>query len=299
SRDRRVTLHHPGLDQLSYYPNRNSLPYLDVYDLNEAETFVRTTLRYPAFMHGWNNLVELQLTDETPQYETDGKTLCDFFKEHLDKQNFSGWLDQKLAQRFAHTRQLLENLSKIMELEEASERAGSPMPETVMLVDDHGELRDIAIADVKTKAASAVSTQMEAANEILQQLFFLGLDDKETLINKGLCSAADVLQFALEQKLALEPGDKDMIVMLHEIEYTVMDKRYAVESQLVVMGADNRHTAMAKTVGLPLGIAAKLILNGTISLRGVHIPVSKEIYDPVLEELKKFGVSFRESNREL
>lgn len=299
SRDRRVTLHHPGLDQLSYYPNRNSLPYLDVYDLNEAETFVRTTLRYPAFMHGWNNLVELQLTDETPQYETDGKTLCDFFKEHLDKQNFSGWLDQKLAQRFAHTRQLLENLSKIMELEEASERAGSPMPETVMLVDDHGELRDIAIADVKTKAASAVSTQMEAANEILQQLFFLGLDDKETLINKGLCSAADVLQFALEQKLALEPGDKDMIVMLHEIEYTVMDKRYAVESQLVVMGADNRHTAMAKTVGLPLGIAAKLILNGTISLRGVHIPVSKEIYDPVLEELKKFGVSFRESNCEL
>jgi saccharopine dehydrogenase-like NADP-dependent oxidoreductase len=298
-RDRRVTLHYPGLDELSYYPNRNSLPYLDVYDLNEAETFVRTTLRYPAFMQGWNNLVELNLTDETPQYETDGKSLCDFFKEHLDKQNFSAWLDHKLAQRFAHTRQLLDNLSKIMELEEASEKEGSPMPETMMLVDDHGELCDLSIDEVKSRAASAVSAQMEAANAIVQQLFFLGLDDKETLINKGFCSAADVLQFALETKLVLEPGDKDMIVMLHELEYTVMDKRYAVESQLVVMGDDNRHTAMAKTVGLPLGIAAKLILNGTIQLRGVHIPVSKEIYEPVLEELKKFGVAFRESNREL
>ena len=53
---------------------------------------------------------------------------------------------------------------------------------------------------------------------------------------------------------------------------------------------------MAKTVGLPLGIAAKLILEEKIKLKGLHIPTKKEIYEPVLEELKKFGVEFKEKH---
>jgi saccharopine dehydrogenase (NADP+, L-glutamate forming) len=51
---------------------------------------------------------------------------------------------------------------------------------------------------------------------------------------------------------------------------------------------------MAKTVGLPLGIAAKLILNGTINLKGLHIPTKKEIYEPVLKELEDLGIKFQE-----
>ena len=69
---------------------------------------------------------------------------------------------------------------------------------------------------------------------ILKQLFYLGLNDNETIINKGFCSAADVLQFALEKKLALNPGDKDMIVMLHEIEYKINNKKHLVKSSLLV-----------------------------------------------------------------
>jgi len=69
-----------------------------------------------------------------------------------------------------------------------------------------------------------------------------------------------------------------------------------VKSLLVVKGEDNIRTAMAKTVGLPLGIATKLILNGTIKLKGLQIPTQKEIYEPVLNELEAHGIQFQDTN---
>ena len=71
-------------------------------------------------------------------------------------------------------------------------------------------------------------------------------------------------------------------------------QRAAIHSSLVVKGENSVNTAMAKTVGLPLGIAAKLILNGTIRSRGLLIPVAKDIYEPVLKELGKFDIKFNE-----
>src|SRR5437868_10597093 len=135
---------------------------------------------------------------------------------------------------------------------------------------------------------------MHEANLSMKQLFFLGLDD-DTLINKGLCSAADVLQAILEKKLALQPQDKDMIVMMHEIEYKLQGKKHNIKSSLMVKGENSLHTAMAKTVGLPLGIAAKLILEGKITTTGLHIPIIPEIYEPVLDELEKHGIKFHET----
>lgn len=132
-----------------------------------------------------------------------------------------------------------------------------------------------------------------------KQMRCLGWDDQQTKINKGECSAADVLQFALENYLVLEPSDKDRVVMLHEIEYILDDKKYLIESSLVVDGEDALHTAMAKTVGMPLGIAALLILNGTIKLKGVHVPVIQEIYDPVLKMLAQHGILFKETKKSL
>ncbi len=152
---------------------------------------------------------------------------------------------------------------------------------------------------IKTDAAGIVAHKMHEANLTLKQLFFLGMDDDETMINKGFCSAADVMQFVLEKKLALQQEDKDMIVMLHEIEYIVNGQQSSVNSSLVVKGQDNLRTAMAKTVGLPLGIAAKLILNGTIKLTGLHIPTRKEIYEPVLKELEENGIKFHEETKQL
>ena len=293
--NRTVRTGHAEVPELSYYPNRNSLPYIELYGLQDAETFIRTTLRYPDFMYGWKNIIDLNLTDETPAYETNGKNLHDFFKEHLAKNGFGDWLEEKLTERFAQTKSMLENLMKIMEAETEAKQEGEEPVEDFMVVDESGDLKNIELNEVKTMAASTIAAKMHEANLTLKQLFYLGLDDMETMINKGKCAAADVLQLALEKKLALHPTDKDMIVMLHEIEYTVKGKRNAIHSSLLVKGDDSIHTAMAKTVGLPLGIAAKLILNGDIKMTGIHIPVKKEIYEPVLEELKKHGIEFVET----
>ena len=65
---------------------------------------------------------------------------------------------------------------------------------------------------------------------------------------------------------------------------------------MVVIGDDQINTAMSKTVGLPMGIAAKMVLNGKINLKGVHIPTVKEIYNPVLAELENFGIKFIEKH---
>ena len=297
--DRKVMTGNEEVPVLSYYPNRNSLPYIDLYGLQEAETFIRTTLRYPDFMYGWKNVIDLKLTDETPGYDSDGKTLHDFFKEHMDKNGFGEWLQEKLTERFAQTKSLLENLMKIMEAEEEAKMEGEEPVENFMLVDESGGLKNVELDDVKNIAAGTVAAKMHEANLTLKQLFYLGMDDMETMINKGKCAAADVLQLALEKKLALNPADKDMIVMLHEIEYTINNKRNAVHSSLLVKGDDSIHTAMAKTVGLPLGIAAKLILAGKINMKGIHIPVIKEIYEPVLAELQKHGIAFVETKSPL
>jgi saccharopine dehydrogenase-like NADP-dependent oxidoreductase len=285
----------PELGYLSWYPNRDSLSYASLYNLEEADTFIRTTLRYPDFMYGWRNVVELKMTDETPKYETDGRALYEIFKEHMDKNGFGEWLEQKLTDRFSQTKEMLNNLVKLMEVEKEAKEEDLEIPEEFMTVDEKGNITEIELDEVKNRAASFLAYKMHEANLTLKQLFFLGLDDKETIVNKGLCSAADVLQFALEKKLALEPDDKDMIVMLHEIKYSVDSRESAVSSLLIVKGEDNVRTAMAKTVGLPLGIATKLILNGTIRLKGLHIPTKKEIYEPVLKELEENGVQFKDT----
>jgi saccharopine dehydrogenase (NADP+, L-glutamate forming) len=128
---------------------------------------------------------------------------------------------------------------------------------------------------------------------ILEQFSFLELEGDAALPSTVKCSA-DILQQKIEQKLALQTSDKDMIVMLHEIEYNLHGETKMISSSLVVKGENGLRTAMAKTVGLPLGIAAKFILEQKIKLKGLHIPTHKEIYGPVLEELKQHGIIFKE-----
>jgi saccharopine dehydrogenase-like NADP-dependent oxidoreductase len=287
----------PEAGFLCWYPNRDSLSYTALYGLEDAPTFIRTTLRHPDFMYGWKNIIDLKLVEETAQYETDGKTLQEVFKEHMDKNGFSDWLNEKLNERFAETKSMMENLMKLIEAENEAEIEGAEMPESFMAADNKGNIEEVEIDKVKDRAAFYLAHKMHEANLTLKQLFFLGLDDKDTTVNKGFCSPADILQFAVEKKLALRPYDKDMIVMLHELEYEVGDRKFEVRSSLVVKGENNLRTAMAKTVGLPLGIAAKHILNGKIKMTGLQIPTLKEIYEPVLAELKKYEVKFLEDRK--
>lgn len=289
----------PDHETLCWYPNRDSLSYIPLYNLQECSTFVRTTLRHPDFIYGWKNVIDLNLTSEKQMYDTNEKTLAQLFKEHMDKNGFSEWLEQKLHEQFDSTKGLLAELVNLVELEQKASEKGVETVEEFMMVDGSGDLKQIDMDDLKVNAAATLAERMHDASLTLKQLFYLGLDDNKTFVNKGQCSAATILQLALEKKLALQPDDKDMVIMQHEIEFEKENKTYKATSTLILKGEDAVHTAMAKTVGLPLGIAAKFILDGTIQLKGLHIPTAKEIYEPVLKELKKQGIIFKEHTLEV
>ena len=289
---RTISIDYAGVKTLSYYPNRNSLPYIELYGLDTASSFIRTTLRYPEFMHGWKHLVDLQLTDEEHVYETSGKSLHEFFREHLKRLGREEWLQNNLIDRFRESQFMLENLIAMM-----NDGEDKDLPENIMIIDEKGELMKVERDQLGMEAAANLSSKLHEANLIIRQLLFLGLDDDQTIISRPQSSAADVLQWILENKLALSPSDKDMVVMLHEIEYEIKGEQKHVRSLLLVKGEDADHTAMAKTVGLPLGIAAELILEGKLNQKGVCIPVDEKIYIPVLDALKKMGIEFQESEK--
>lgn len=216
----------PNIGQLAYYPNRDSLSYIPLYQLSDCDTFIRTTLRYPAFMEGWSRVVALGLTDESQYIETDGLSIADFFEPF--------------------------------------------------------------------------SSQIQTFSPATQAQFsFLGWREDQTLINRGRCTYAEVLQFCMEKKWVLAADDKDMIVMLHQIGYEWQGDYYWMESSLVVKGEDATYTAMAKTVGLPLGIAARLLHQGKLEMRGLHIPIIESIYRPVLAELALAGIRFQDQVKKL
>ncbi|MET0634949.1 MAG: saccharopine dehydrogenase C-terminal domain-containing protein [Chitinophagaceae bacterium] len=235
--DNRVIV--PGHGDFAWYANRDSLSYIPLYGMEETADFLRTTLRHPDFMKGWNYVVKLGLTSEEP-FTPGGLPLTykDWMnhqaRTHTGESNFENFMENKVDKQFLT---LVSNLFN-----------------------------------------------------------WLGFTSKE-LLPTSAKNPADVLQSVLESKLQLMPGDKDMIVMLHEFSYAIGRSQHEIRSSLVVKGDDTRHTAMAKTVGLPLGIAARLLLNGTITRRGLCIPVYPDLYQPVLGELATLGISFVEEHR--
>ncbi|RDV16060.1 saccharopine dehydrogenase [Pontibacter diazotrophicus] len=144
----------------------------------------------------------------------------------------------------------------------------------------------------------AAYTGIPADGTIMEKIVWLGLFEEKSIELTG-ATPAQVLEKILKEKWTLAPGDKDMIVMQHLFEYEQEGEKREITSTLVATGDDETHTAMAKTVGLPVGILAKLLLQGKINQRGVVIPIYPELYKPVLEELKQFGVDFVEKERVL
>ena len=132
-----------------------------------------------------------------------------------------------------------------------------------------------------------------ALPEVMEKLKWLGIYDASPITLKD-ATPAQILQSLLEKKWLLKAEDKDMIVMQHYFGYTLNGQKKAIVSELVVKGESSSHTAMAKTVGLPLAITVKNILTGKIKLTGVQMPTVKEIYEPLLSELEQVGVIFKE-----
>lgn len=228
-------VHVEGYGDYESYANRDSLGYITPYDIENAHTVLRGTLRKKGYGAAWNYLVKLGLTDDS------------FVIHDAGNLTYRSWLSAFTPGNGIH--ELEQRVCDFLEIDRNS--------------------------------------------EFFQKLDWLGLFSNEK-IELQEASPALILQHLLVQKWKLQKGELDMVVMHHEIEATVNNEKRKISSSLVVKGEDEVLTAMAKTVGLPMAIACKLILADKIAARGVHIPTSAEFYNPILEELEQFGVKFEE-----
>ena len=129
---------------------------------------------------------------------------------------------------------------------------------------------------------------------IWDKLLELDLFNSQKRIGLKNATPAQILEKILAEKWSLQPNDKDMIVMYHKFGYEVHGEKHQIDATMVCIGDDQTYTAMAKTVGLPVAIATLKILNGDIKTPGVQLPITKEVYLPILKELEEYGVIFKE-----
>lgn len=222
-----------GLGQLAYYPNRDSLMYMDAYDIPDIKTFVRATLRYPSFCLGWDAFIRLGLTSQDDLFDKKGQTL-------------TSWLMAKSG------------------------------------CTDKNNLEKHIIATLG----------LEKDSKVTGLLKWLGFFD-EFPLKPGQQSSADILLELLLEKWTMASAEKDMVVMQHEFEYAHKGRKTKLTSTMVLKGENRDRSAMAKTVGLPMGILAHFALTNKITLpTGVLIPTMSQIYKPVLTELAHHGIVF-------
>ena len=229
------SIHIPGIGKMEAYANRDSLSYIKKYGLEDLETVLRATLRWPSYCKAWNSFVQLGWTDDSYiLHDLKDLTYKDLLVSFLPNQ-LQGSIKQQLA----------------------------------------------------------TFLKISISSTTMKQLEWLEIFSNKK-INLKEATPAQVLQHLLEEKWALKKSDKDLVAMIHEFKYILKGKKKTLISYMSVIGDDNIHTAMAKTVGLPLAIIVKMILLDKIKQKGVQIPLKKGIYNPVLKELENLGITFKE-----
>lgn len=230
----------PEYGKFEVYANRDSLKYKKVYQLEDALTIYRGTIRRVGFSRAWNMFVQLGMTDDSYRIENSADmSYRDFVNSFLPY---------------------------------------SPT-DSVELKMRHNLKID----------------QDDIMWEKLEELDLFNAEKKVGLEN---ATPAEILQKILMEKWTLAPEDKDMIVMYHKFGFEINGEKKQIDSTMVNIGQDQTHTAMARTVGLPVGIATIKILNKEISTPGVQLPITKEVYGPILKELESHGIVFREEEKE-
>ncbi|HJX72501.1 MAG TPA: saccharopine dehydrogenase C-terminal domain-containing protein, partial [Bacteroidales bacterium] len=226
-----------GYGKFEGYANRDSLKYIDKYNLQGVPTVYRGTLRRPGFCRAWDVFVQLGATDDS------------YVMQHTEDMTCKEFINSFLY--YSREDPVRTKLYQYMHIDQDS--------------------------------------------DVREKLEWLGIFN-DTKIGLKNATPARILEHILCQKWALQPGDKDMLVIWHKFIYREKSKKTPTlqTSSMVVIGDDPVNTAMSKAVGLPLGIAAKMVLTGQIKLEGVYIPTIKEIYEPVLRELATHGIAFRE-----
>lgn len=225
-----------GVGELAYYPNRDSLNYIDLYHTYEAKDFMRATLRHPDFCRGWNALIKLGVTDTTIFFNTDNMSLKDWMIRVLNYNDTSISVEEFAFRKYGIKNPVVQYMIKWLNLF-SDERIGS-----------------------------------------------------------GMKTSGDILLDILNEKWKMEPEEKDMVVMQHEVKYEYKGKPNFVTSTMVVKGENSEFSAMAKTVGLPMAILAELMIEQKIRIpKGVLIPTMTEVYRPVLLRLQKHGIIFTDT----
>ncbi|KAJ8064305.1 hypothetical protein OCU04_006651 [Sclerotinia nivalis] len=229
---------YPGFAFVAY-PNRDSTPYKERYNIPEAQTIIRGTLRYQGFPEFIRVLVDMGfLSDE-------------------DK-GFSEPISWK------------EATQKVLAASSNSED------------------------DLKWAIASKAKFEStEEKERIMNGLSWVGIFSDEKIIPRG--NPLDTLCATLEKKMQFEKGERDLVMLQHKFEIEHKDgKKETRTSTLVEYGDPKGYSAMAKLVGVPCGVAVKQVLDGTISEKGILAPMTSKINDPLMEELKKYGITLVE-----
>lgn len=222
-----------GLGDLEAYPNRDSLPYIQLYGIPETETMYRGTLRNVGWCDVMQKLNELGYFSLDERPDLPGKTFRQVMAELIGR------------------------------------------PETPNL-----------------KADLAAHLNVSPVSGVMMALEWLGLLDDAPVPPRT--TLLDVLADRMLEKMAYREGERDMVVLVHEFRAVYPDREERITSTLIDFGIPGGDTAMARTVGYPAAIAARLILEGSLRLTGVHIPVLPEIYEPVLTELESLGIRVAE-----
>ncbi|KAJ6656201.1 hypothetical protein lerEdw1_004032 [Lerista edwardsae] len=137
----------------------------------------------------------------------------------------------------------------------------------------------------------AVYNKLDKDEGQLEAVEWLGLlGDEPVPVADSIVGA---LAKHMETKLPFGPGERDMIVMRNEIGIRHPSGHLEDKSiSLVVYGDDKGYSAMAKTVGYPTAVAAKMVLDGEINTKGMVIPLTKNIYGPILDRVRAEGIVY-------
>ena len=231
-----------GLGEHEAYPNRDSVPYQDIYHIEEAKTVFRGTLRNVGWCPTWYQFMQMNLPDETDRPELAGKSFADY------------------------TRAL-----------------------TGLDAEDGDAL----------KGALAKKLGIDADHVAMKNMEWLGYFSNEKL-PEGKTTGFDILVARLEEKLAFKDKERDMIVLVHEFIAEFADgKKERIMSTMIDYGIPGGDSAMSRTVSLPAAIGVRMICEDKIKIRGVHIPVAKNIYENILAELETMDIVCKETSEAL